>query len=384
MGTETLNIITANVRGIRNVIKRRALFRHLHTTYPGHIVALQETYSKKDDEHYWSAEWGSKIIFSHGASTNQGGVALLLPARMESLVKSTIWEENGRLIIAELHCLGRTIYVAVVYAPTSSQQAQQLLYLNKLEQLLSRLSESNELIICGDFNTHLSALDTSARFVRTATSARLAEILDKFDLIDAWRHLHPNTNGFTWKRSFSTASQQSRIDFIFISESLVRTQGITGIHVSPAFRSDHKIVRVCLKICEDKRGPGAWRFNNSLLGNEEFRDKVLREIEQAREGTGVYDIDDPGLLIEVLMGSIRAVTISTSKYLAKERNKDEKDLLSKLVRCIIQMQQGTDMRTEYNEYKSKWEEIQEKRLEKLCFSVGLNGLKKEKSPRDIF
>ena len=61
-----LNILSLNVRGLRNANKRRAIFSYLKNQ-KATIFCLQETFSKADDEKIWSAEWGGKIIFSHSS-----------------------------------------------------------------------------------------------------------------------------------------------------------------------------------------------------------------------------------------------------------------------------------------------------------------------------
>ena len=50
-----LKFATVNVRGINKSLKRRAIFRQLHTRKVS-IAFLQETYSSKAQESIWSAE----------------------------------------------------------------------------------------------------------------------------------------------------------------------------------------------------------------------------------------------------------------------------------------------------------------------------------------
>ena len=79
-----VKIITFNVRGLRNTAKRRTIFRFLHQFYPTHIVVLQETHSAARDGVIWQNEWGAPILFSHGPSTNECGVAVLLPRALSA------------------------------------------------------------------------------------------------------------------------------------------------------------------------------------------------------------------------------------------------------------------------------------------------------------
>ena len=61
----SIKILALNVRGLRNQVKRRALFAYLKNQ-KADFYCLQETFSQKLDEN----TWGGKIIFSHGIVLN--------------------------------------------------------------------------------------------------------------------------------------------------------------------------------------------------------------------------------------------------------------------------------------------------------------------------
>lgn len=64
-----------NVRGLRESVKRKALFLYCKGK-KSNCIFLQETHSADSDVSFWSNQWGSKILFSHG-STRSGDVAIL-------------------------------------------------------------------------------------------------------------------------------------------------------------------------------------------------------------------------------------------------------------------------------------------------------------------
>ena len=76
----TVNLLSLNVRGLRDCKKRREIFNWLKTHHQGKrsFVLLQETHSSDSDNETWETEWGSKILYSHGTN-NSRGVALLFP-----------------------------------------------------------------------------------------------------------------------------------------------------------------------------------------------------------------------------------------------------------------------------------------------------------------
>ena len=58
-------ILSLNVRGIRDQIKRRSILSYLKDQ-KANIYFLQETYSEPKDEAIWKQKWGGELFFSHG------------------------------------------------------------------------------------------------------------------------------------------------------------------------------------------------------------------------------------------------------------------------------------------------------------------------------
>ena len=62
---------------------------------------LQETYSSKECENVWRAEWGGAIFFSHGTNHSKGALILIDP-KITCKVEKQICDKNGRYIILDL------------------------------------------------------------------------------------------------------------------------------------------------------------------------------------------------------------------------------------------------------------------------------------------
>ena len=56
------DILSLNVRGIRDKLKRRSIFSYLKGQ-KAKFYFLQETYSKTNDEIIWKNEWGGEMFF---------------------------------------------------------------------------------------------------------------------------------------------------------------------------------------------------------------------------------------------------------------------------------------------------------------------------------
>ena len=77
--------------------------------------------------------------------------------------------------------------------------------------------------------------------------------------------------------------------------------------IKPGYRSDHSIVTTELKFNTFKRGRGLWKFNNSLLSDMNYVQKVKETIQDICKQYLVRDtedIDDSSFL-DVLLMEIR-------------------------------------------------------------------------------
>ena len=108
-----LNIVSLNVRGLREVNKQREVFQFYRNKC--HVLCLQETHSCIEDEKIWEAEWGGKIFFSHGEK-NSRGVATLINKNYPEKV-CAISSAEGRIVECEINNSDRKYSVLNVYAP---------------------------------------------------------------------------------------------------------------------------------------------------------------------------------------------------------------------------------------------------------------------------
>ena len=233
-----IGLATINVRGIRDNLKRRALFRHLHAIYPRCIVCLQETHSIEGDEKRWQCEWGAPLFLNHGRSVNQGGIAILIPNGFGGSIKPVDPGRSDRMIVLEMRRDDVTFYVVTVYVPNSNRAKEQIEFLKILENQLVELPEASKFFVCGDFNIHMSQLDTSANFVRSAAADYFSQMVDRLNMVDAWRYTFPGSKGFTWHRSSKDLTKGSRIDYILVSRTTVESQGIGKVEIRPSIKSD--------------------------------------------------------------------------------------------------------------------------------------------------
>ena len=376
MMVSDLCIVSFNVRGIRDVTKRRSVFRYFHVHFPNSIVIVQETHSAQNDEKYWRNEWGGDIYFNHGPTTQERGVAALIPKNFAGRVTLTEREHDGRILTLNLSMDSVTTRLIGVYLPVQNRAQQPIDCLELIGEILS-VSESDShenVILCGDFNIHCSALDIHNRNFRLTGPAKvLVDILERFELRDVWRDRNPDVRAYTWRRL--NPFQQSRIDYIFMSDTLVQHSVVNRSSIEPSIHSDHNIVSIQMRLTSSDHGPGLWRFNNSLLLDEEFVNDARGEINKAVLGCDIYSqTSDLGLKLEMLTSQIRTVCIFRSKKKAADRRAEENDLLHSIRQCESRLAANPSAQdqTLYAELKRKLDVMEE---EKGRFAMIRSGAK---------
>ena len=99
------------------------------------------------------------------------------------------------------------------------------------------------------------------------------------------------------------------------------------------YDSDHSPIYAEFQYKNDQKssGPGFWKFNNSLLDNEEFVTHLKFSLIYAKEKH--RDIEDKRLLWEKIKLEIRDFCIRFCKRISKDKKGKEIDLLCQLKQC---------------------------------------------------
>ena len=149
---DNLQIITYNVNGIRDNLKRRKVFNFLHDKKYD-IMFLQETHSTANTCKVWKNEWGGQAFFAHGCS-NARGVAILVKKHVNLKIQNIVRDIEGRYIILKVGYMNATYMLASVYAPNKDDPDFFASFFHKYENF-----DTQHAIIAGDFNTVLSPKD---------------------------------------------------------------------------------------------------------------------------------------------------------------------------------------------------------------------------------
>ena len=120
------NVLSLNVGGLNKTIKRRQIFCWLHQQ-KSDVVFLQETYSSVQNLKLWEAEWGGKMIGSHGTNHSRG-VMTLFKSKLAVNIEQIISHKNGRCILAEASVEGEKFVFLNIYTPNDQTQQVQFLF----------------------------------------------------------------------------------------------------------------------------------------------------------------------------------------------------------------------------------------------------------------
>ena len=212
----TCNLISLNVRGIREAEKRRAIFQYYRTRCD--ILCLQETHSDKDTCDQWSAEWGGQAIYAHG-TTNSRGVAILIKKSYNGGISVVKTDPEGRYVTIECQVNDKKICITSIYAPNKDSP---MFFENVIKDTFER---NPELVIVGDFNTTMSNdVDRNGNYCSNNSRAteKIQTLSEDLKLQDVWRARNENVKCYSWFRydRNNKRYQASRLDYALISTGL--------------------------------------------------------------------------------------------------------------------------------------------------------------------
>ena len=143
---------------------------------------------------------------------------------------------------------------------------------------------------------------------------------------------------------------------------------VSQTDIFPSVRSDHSGVRVSIRPTDGKHQNGAsfWKFNNSLLKNEEFTTGLKNYIKIDLKSE-CNDITSKQVKWEFTKFKIKTWSIKMSKKIASNRRKDEKELESQI--NILEKRLSEDptenLYDQLNETKTRLEKIHDQKIQSL-------------------
>ena len=301
-----LSIVTLNVNGLNDPIKRRRVSDWIKKQDPS-ICCLQETHFRQKDTYSLKIK-GWRTIYHSNGPQKKAGVAILISDKLKFTPKTVVRDEEGHYIILKGSIQQEDLTILNIYAPNVGAAK----YINQLLTKVKKYLDNNTLIL-GDFNLALSILDRSSKQNISKETRALNDTLDQMDFTDIYRTLHPNSTEYTF---FSSAHGTfSRIDHILGHKSGLNRYQKIGI--VPCIFSDHNALK--LELNQNKkfgRTSNTWRLRTILLKdkrvNQEIKEELKRFMEtNENEDTTVQNLWDAAKA--VLRGKYIAIQASIQK-----------------------------------------------------------------------
>ena len=309
-----ITIHSLNMRGGRDVWKRRSVFEYLKNL-KANFILLQECHILEDDFKNWEEERGEGKIFINPFTARSAGQVILLKDKM-SYVEHKIFLE-GRIHLLKVTINEFKITIVNVYGPNKEKERRP--FLDKLQTIFTNFDYGDFLIIGGDFNivqdpkkdkfSNKAQLCKAEDDLKSRTTFK--QFKEKHNLIDIWRLQNQNTKRYTWSQP--NPSVKCRLDFFLITNNLLKF--VKSSKILPSIRSDHSLIELNIRTEGPKRGPGTWKLNTSLLNDEEYKQKIKSLITEIWDtSSGILDL---GLRSDWLKYKIRQFSIEYGKQRTK-------------------------------------------------------------------
>lgn len=114
-----LNILSWNVRGLNNIVKRSKVFGHLNSLHAD-ILYLQETHIKHSCPHRLRCKWIGQMYHSTFSSKARG-VSILIRKNIPFQHLSTKQDNNGRYLIVTGTILEKHVTFVLLWIKASAK-----------------------------------------------------------------------------------------------------------------------------------------------------------------------------------------------------------------------------------------------------------------------
>ncbi|KAJ8029880.1 hypothetical protein HOLleu_29396 [Holothuria leucospilota] len=281
------------------------------------------------------------------------------------------YNADGNYIAISVQTENHDFTIFSVYGPNRDSPN----FYNHINDVIGEMNDTF-VIMGGDWNCVLDPLlDCDGHLHDNNPMARntIVSLLKNHQLSDPYRVIYTNKKAYTWGKL--NPFKQARLDYFLISNELLSV--LDSVDIGLGYRSDHSLVNI--KFVFNKQSPGRsyWKFNTSLLQDNEYvnlvkntiRETVLNYVATLINGENVENIPkhyiqfriSESLLLEVLLMNIRGKSISYSSWKKKELLHKEQKLIDE----IEAMEENLTVESvnSLHEKKNLLEEIRKQTLE---------------------
>ena len=172
--------------------------------------------------------------------------------------------------------------------------------------------------------------------------------------IDIWRLRFPYTKRYTFRQP--NPFRQRRLDYFLVSDFL--QDHTKHVDIIPAVNTDHSAIVLQLSKIEGPiRGPSYWKFNNSLLDDNNYIDGMRDEL--SRFLISDHSHDDPRIYWEFLKFEIKSFSrnFSINKKRVSKKAREQLELKLKQLSAVITTSGDNSLLKEFEDSKHMLEEL---------------------------
>ena len=282
--TNKINFISNNVKGLQSTNKRLKLIKYFKDKIVSNgFLFLQKTHSTFNDEIKWKDNFKGEVLYSHGKSNSFGALICFIGSK-KKFIRNKLSDNDGRILFLDADIDDEKFILINLYNPNT--EAEQLKTLSKLTEMLTKLylTENNNIICAGDFklffNVKLGSYGGNPVF-RKCSVEKIFELKETYNLTDIWRIRNPKAKQYTFRQKHVSGFLQRRLDYFFISNNI--QEFILATDIIPTISTDHSLILISFsKEKQDSKSSGFWKFNNSLLSDNIFKEKLKQQIQNKK------------------------------------------------------------------------------------------------------
>ena len=214
-----------------------------------------------------------KCFISPGTQRGRGAMIIV----NTSVIKNSqeiARDQEGNYLVIEGEINGMKRIFINIYAPNRIKSRREL-----FEKCNDFVRTNRDTYIGGDFNCienlYLDSLNKNTNYFmeRKSDRERLAELREQMGFVDTYRHIHPNTQVFTY---VSPTNYKARLDRFYTHHTLV--PALTKCEIHPISYSDHDLFLIEIKSIDDhiRWGPGTYKYNKTILDKKENLTEIKR------------------------------------------------------------------------------------------------------------
>ena len=247
-----LNLVTLNVRGLRDPSKYAHLLGkllNLSCCRARDLLLLRCGLRVLEDDYV--------VLLAYG-SCSSVEVSLLIGCSLNADVNLILADDGGQLVVADVAVRRFEFWMPAVYAHKIAVERVSILW------LASFLNDPKRLVLVGDWNAILDP--KTGRVGRGARGSErcesyLIDLMASDDLVDRFSQDYPGREMWTSLDSSPSVRARSYLDRVLVRRA--DTDFVTGHTFLYVTHTDHRLVRVSLRLADRSSLAGYWKFNTS-------------------------------------------------------------------------------------------------------------------------